>query len=155
MDPLFWFNTLMRSLHVASAVIGLGGAVAIRFAVLPALERLPNAAEAVEALQRPYKRLMHSAIGLQLVTGFYNYLVVALPNVRALRVAGQPLPGYDAVMGVKILLGLAFFAITLLLLKPVPSFQEKRNTWLSLSIAMGLVIVLLGAYLRRIWPLGP
>jgi hypothetical protein len=153
MDGEFWLNAFMRWLHVASAVVGVGTTVAMRFAVLPALQQLPNAGEVLDAIRRPVKRLIHGAIGVLLLTGLYNYLFVAIPAVRRAREAGiAALEPYHALMGVKILLSLALFTIAILLLAPVPSFHENRRTWLSVNVVLGLVILALAAYLRRLWP---
>jgi apolipoprotein N-acyltransferase len=62
---------------------------------------------------------------------------------------------YHPVMGVKILVSLALFAVALLLLAPNSPLHEKRKTWLSVNVVLGLAILLLGAYLRRLWPVGP
>lgn len=153
MDAAFWFNVLMRWVHVAAAVMGVGGTILMRFAVLPALETLPNGSEVLTAIRPMYKRLIHTAIGLLLLTGFYNYIYVSIPKVREFKDASpNPLALYHPVMGMKILLSLALFAIAIAVLAPVPSFHENRKTWLSVNVLLGLVIMLLAAYLRRIWP---
>jgi putative copper export protein len=153
MDATFWFNVLMRWLHVGAAVVGVGGTLMMRLVVLPALERLPNGGEVLQAIRPAFKRLIHSAIGLLLLTGFYNYIAVAIPKVRAFREAvPNPMAGYHAVMGGKILLSLVLFGIALALLAPVPSFHENRKSWLSVNVVLGLAILALGAYLRRLWP---
>src|SRR3569833_2588592 len=100
-DALFWFNVLMRWLHVAAAVAGVGGTIAMRFVVLPALERASNGAEVLNAIRPGFKKLIHSALGLLLLTGFYNYLVVAAKSLHKLQDAGISLPQYHAVMGIK------------------------------------------------------
>ena len=67
---MFWLNVLMRWLHLASAVIGVGGTIVLRFVVLPALESLPHGAETLQAIRPRFKRLAHSALGLLFVSGF-------------------------------------------------------------------------------------
>lgn len=145
-DPLFLFNVLTRWLHVTSAVVGVGATVMMRFVVLPALARLPNGAEILDAIRPGVKRLIHSALGLLLLTGFYNY-TVAIPKVKAAHLG----PMYHPAMGIKIVLSFALLVIATLLLKPVPSFHENRKTWLSVNVGLGLLILLLAAYLRRLW----
>src|SRR5690349_21581554 len=106
----FWLNVVMRWLHVAAAVAGVGGTLVMRLVLLPVLDRLPNGAEVLGAIRRPFKALIHGAIGMLLVTGFYNYVVVAIPKVRAYKDAAlqsgapDPLAPYNGVMGAKILL---------------------------------------------------
>jgi putative copper export protein len=151
--PLDAFNLAMRWLHVAAAVAGVGGALLMRLVLLPTLERTPSGDEALRAIRPRFKRLMHTAIGLLLVTGTYNYIAVAIPRVRAF--TGQdpnPMTPYHPVMGAKILLSLALFAIGLWLLAPTPPALPRLKTWLTVNVALGLTILLLAAYLRRLWP---
>lgn len=153
-DPIFLLNVLMRWLHVASAVVGVGGTVMLRFVLLPVLSQLPNGDEILTAVRKPFKRLMHSAIGILLLTGFYNYMAVAMPAVRAAKEAGkEAMTAYNPVMGVKILLSLVLVGIAFALLAPVPSFHEKRKMWLSVNVVLGFGIILLAGYLRRLWAL--
>lgn len=152
MDGEFWVNVVFRWLHVTAAVLGVGGTIMMRFVVLPALASREDGAEVLSAIRPAFKRLIHSAIGLLLVTGFYNYLIVAMPRVKQARAEGNTaLAAYHGVMGVKILLALALFGIGFALLKPVPSFHENRKTWLSVNAVLGLIILLLAAFLRKLW----
>jgi hypothetical protein len=149
-------NILFRWLHVAAAVTAIGGTIAMRFVILPVLGQLANGGEVLDQLRKPFKRLIHSAIGVLLLTGLYNYVIVAIPKVRALKEAGvEQMARYHMVMGTKILLALALFTIAILLLKPVPSLHENRKTWLSVNVVLGLLILLFSAYLRRLWPALP
>ena len=155
MDANFLLAWVMRWLHVVGAVVAVGATVLMRFGVLPALATLPNGEEILDAIRKPYKRLIHSAIGILLLTGLYNYIVVAIPKVRALREIPQyagSISSYHSIMGAKILLSLALFGIAMALLAPVPSMHAQRKTWLSVNVVLGLLILLLAAYLRRIWP---
>jgi uncharacterized membrane protein len=157
----FWFAVLMRFLHVASAVVAIGATVAVRFLVVPAAENRFGDALLGEIRPR-LKKLVHGALGLLLVTGVYNYVGVAIPRLKLLSAQAQAglLPGeatarlalYHPVMGLKILLALTLFTSAVLLLKPLPAMQERRRFWLALNAALGFAIVLLGAYLRRLWP---
>jgi hypothetical protein len=152
MDPQFLFNVLMRWIHVASAVAGVGGTIIMRFVLLPVLASLPNGGEVLDRIRPPFKRVIHSAIGLLFLSGLYNYGVVAIPAVRAAKAAGRlDAAAYHGVMGIKILLSLVLFGIAFALLKPVPAVHENRKTWLSVNVVLGLVIMLLAAYLRRLW----
>jgi uncharacterized membrane protein len=154
MDALFFVNVLMRWLHVAAAVVGVGGTVMMRFVLLPILYRLPNGPEVLQAVRPTFKRLIHSAIGLLLLTGLYNYGMVSIPKIRGLKETDPSalvVSAYHPVMGIKILLSLALFAIAFMLLKPVPSIHENRKTWLSVNVVLGMLILLLAAFLRRLW----
>ena len=87
MDGIFWLNFLMRWLHVGSAVAAIGGVLLMRFAVVPALVGLANGAELYGAIQKGFKRVLHSALGLAIVTGLYNYMVPTIPAIRRLKEA--------------------------------------------------------------------
>lgn len=144
----------MRWLHVASAVVGVGTTLFMRFVIVPALARVPNGGEVLDQIRPGLKRVIHSALGLLILTGFYNYLVVAAPRIRELRSTGlapEQLAMYHPIMGFKIILSLVLFVVATLLLMPLPSFHENRKTWLSVNSVLGLLILFLGAILRRLW----
>jgi uncharacterized membrane protein len=152
-DGTFWLNLVMRWLHVTAAVAGVGGTLMMRFVILPALSTLPNGGEILDRIRPLFKKLIHSAMGILLLTGFYNYLAVAAPKVKALKEQGiETLAAYHPVMGVKIILSLVLFTIAIMLLMPVPAMHEKRKTWLTVNAVLGLTILLLAAFLRRLWP---
>lgn len=156
MDGAFWFNVAMRWLHVTAAVAGVGATLFVRLALLPALRRLPDGEAVLEHLRPGLKRLIHAALGTALVTGFYNYIAVATPKAQAVReAAGESaarLAAYHPVMGVKMILSLALLGIAAALLAPVPAFHAKRERWLTVNTIIGLLILLLAAFLRRLWP---
>ena len=87
-------------------------------------------------------------LGLLLLTGLYNYIWVSRPAL-----AGQSEEvrhAYQGVMHLKILLSLALFVISFMLLAPVRAMQEKRRLWLGVNVALGLIILVLAAMLRRL-----
>jgi putative copper export protein len=156
MDPTFWLNFFMRWLHVVSAVAVVGGLLAMRFAVVPGLAGRADAAELYAAIQRSFKKLLHSALGLALLTGFYNYGVVSVGALRKIKETHSDLGllgSYHAVMGVKMLLTFALFGMAIALLKPADTLPEAKKGPLTVNLVVGLVIIALAAYLRRLWPL--
>ena len=58
---------------------------------------------------------------------------------------------YHALMGTKILLAVVFFVISALLFTPIPTFRRNRRMWLTVDVVVGLLVLLLGAYIRRLW----
>lgn len=157
MEPEALVNVVMRWLHVASAGAALGLTLAARLVLLPALSALPNGAEVMEAIRPRLKSLVHTALGLAILTGLYNYVMVVIPRIREVKADASQvelasrLAPYHGIIGGKILLSLALFVIAILLLKPVPAVYENRKTWLSVNLVLGLLVFLLGAYLRRLW----
>lgn len=158
MDATFWLNVLMRWLHVTSAVAAVGSLLVMRFAVVPALSGRADGAELYGVIQRSLKKVLHSALGTALLTGFYNYGVVAAGALRKIRdTHSGTLPGllgsYNAVIGVKMLLSFALFGMAIALLKPSDALPEARKSALTTNVIVGLLILALAAYLRRLWPL--
>ncbi|MBM3459505.1 MAG: hypothetical protein FJX77_13370 [Armatimonadetes bacterium] len=144
----FWLNVAMRWLHVGAAVVGIGATFVLRCVLIPALAGRPEGDELLGRVRSVLKRWIHGAIGVLLLTGFYNYLVVASPRAAE---AGEKLKPYHPIMGTKILLSLALFGIAILLLVPVPSFHARRKMWLTVNLVLAGLILFLGAFLRRLW----
>jgi putative copper export protein len=153
MDILFWFNVLSRWIHVTSAALVVGGLVYAGLVLLPSLVGAGEGTRPVsEALQRRFRVLLHSALGLLLLTGVYN-LVIVIPRARAL---GDAKSLYHGILGTKILLALVLFGVASVLVSrrsagegSVPGAARP----LPLAIGLGLVILLLSAILRRMWDL--
>jgi hypothetical protein len=145
MGPIFWFNVLTRWLHVTCAVVAIGSFVCLRLVLLPAL-----AGQAVlEPVMRRLKTVVHSALGLLLLTGFYNYYV-AIPKVRVLAHRAV----YHPIIGTKILLALVLFGIATALLSSRSgsgNIGEERSGGLTLILVLAIIILFLSAILRRLW----
>ena len=141
-------NLVSRWLHVTSAVVLLGGFFFFLLAVEPALRGKPEGDSLAGDIRHRFKRVAHTAIGLLLTTGFYNYLGVAASKARTAGIAAE----YHGVMGMKILLGLAVIGISILLLSPVRLSTVSRSRWLLANVAAGLAVLAAGAFLRRLWP---
>ena len=84
-----------------------------------------------------WKRFIHIGILLFLVSGFYNYLVVALPSHK-----GDKL--YHPLIGTKILLGLGMFFIASALVGRSAKFEGMRRNakfWQTVILVLAAVIV--------------
>ena len=129
---------LMRFLHILSAVTLVGGALAWRFGVIPALTSLSADTQgkvdrAIAAAWRPF---VFAAIAGVLVSGIYNLL-----NKTGLT------PAYHEVIGVKFLLVLHVFAVMVLVCRPDNAKRARQLTGVAVS---GVTIVILSAVLRWI-----
>jgi len=152
MDALFWFNVLSRWIHVTSAALVVGGLVGVGLVVLPALAGKGDVTYGIlTGVWSRYRTLLHAALGLLLLTGVYN-LIVVIPRARAL---GDAKSLYHGILGTKILLALVLFGV-------VSALVSRRATAegtaaaprpLPLAVALGLIILLLSALLRRMWDL--
>jgi hypothetical protein len=130
---------IMRWLHLASIAILVGGllygamALRARVGILPAeLER--TVADRTAARFRPRVYLAIAAI---IISGIYNLLVT---------------PGhttwYLILFSIKILLALHVFAVAILAMRPN---VERRARMMYGAGISGLIVILISAYLRRIF----
>jgi putative copper export protein len=159
MDVLFWLNVLSRWIHVTSAALLVGGLIVAGLVVLPALLGSGDGARgSLTEIWSRYRTLLHSALGLLLLTGVYN-LTIVIPRARAL---GDAKSLYHGILGTKILLALIMFGVVSVLVSrraavegqaadaPLPAPSPRP---LPFSIALGLIVLLLSAILRRMWDL--
>jgi uncharacterized membrane protein len=135
----------MRWAQSASAAVLIGGLVYARFVVAPVLaESSPEErAEALDGLGKRFRPLVYAAIAGLLVSGLYNLLTHP----------GHT-PYYHAWFGVKVLLALHVFAASALAVRAsrAPSEQEARRLRrMSGAILTGMLVILIGAYLRLIY----
>src|SRR5712692_2706315 len=139
-----WLEILSQWLHLMSAVTLIGGLLYARLVVVPALIETPPESRnrLLEQLVTRWRPIAFTVIGVSLLTGLYNFLA--------------HLPGhshtYHAVLGIKLLLALHVFTVTILLAVPrgVNPARDARRPRLMLGAAIsGLIILLRSAFLRR------
>jgi uncharacterized membrane protein len=137
--------TFMQWIHLMSAVVGLGGMGFVLLVLIPSLGVLnPEHREALfRAVSIRFRWVSWSAIGLLLISGLYNirqdYWEVTWGKSWLL-------------LTFKIGLAFALFAIVLGLTLPLKIFdrmRSRRRTWLMASFTLGVLVVLISAYLRR------
>ncbi len=132
---------LMRWLHIASAVLIIGGIAYARIAVMPALEELDrqDRPALLQQLAARYRAWIYAAPALLIGSGLYTLL----SNPGHTRY-------YYSVFAVKFLLALHVFtaAIMSVTLRQDEAALSRRMSGIVIS---GLVIIALSAYLRRIF----
>ena len=137
--------TLMQWIHLTAAVVGIGGMGFLLLILMPSLEILsPEQRDSLsKAVLGRFRWASWSAIFLLLATGLYNvrnyYWEVAWGRSWL-------------VLTVKIVLAMVVFAIALGLTLPLESLapvRARRRQWLTAGFAVGVVVILLSAYLRR------
>lgn len=146
-------DILSRWTHVATAIVILGGSVFLRFLVIPAAATLPDSEhEAFRArLMGTWRKFVSVGIALFLLSGFYNYIAVAVPRHR-----GDGL--YHGLMGLKMLLAFVVFFLASALAgrsKAFEGMRENNRRWLAITLALGFVIVGISGYLRVARPGSP
>jgi uncharacterized membrane protein len=138
-------GVLSRWLHIVSAVLLLGGVIYARAVAVPALRTLPlnDQAGAWAVLAARFRPLVYAAIAGLLVSGAYN-LLTQPGHTRA----------YHIWFGIKMLLSAHVFASAMLAVKaPGEKLEDesRRVRRLSSTVISGLLVLLVAAYLRRIY----
>jgi uncharacterized membrane protein len=152
MDPLFALTLALRWLHLLSSIILVGGLFHLRFAVLPAVETLPREHQETfhAALRRSWTIFVMAAIGLLLVTGLVNMVLV--PKLNDFQTP-EGKSAYNMLVGIKFVLALpVFFIVSTLNGRSANAerFRQKSRMWLNIAIVLSLAIVLIGGYVRFI-----
>ena len=132
-------NVFMRWLHLSSMAALIGGILYARLVSIPAA-----AAVAVDAgndlAHRAAARarlLVMTSIAALTVSGIYT--IMSIPGHT---------PRYHAWLGVKLLLAAHVFAVSLAVTRPE---NPRRTRLLTGTLISGLAVVLIAAYLRRIF----
>lgn len=137
--------SLVQWVHVAAAVIGIGSMGFFLLILTPSLGALSP--EQRDLLLRRvlgrFRWVSWSVIILLIASG--------LGNVR-LWAWDAPWGAYWKWLTVKIVLAFLVFTIALALtvpLKLLERFRARRQLWLTVAFVLGLVVILISAYLRR------
>jgi uncharacterized membrane protein len=140
--------TLIRVLHVGTAIVLVGGSFFIRFILMPAANR--QLADDVHARLRgdilaAWKWVVHGGITLLILSGGINYFRVIAEGSHK----GDGL--YHGLLGTKILLAMAIFFIASVLVGRATKFEAMRaNTrrWLAVNLVLALLIVAISGFLK-------
>jgi putative copper export protein len=125
-----------RWAHLTSVALLIGGILYARWVALPALRGLGSPATASDAMARSFRGCTVFAIVTLIATGLFNLLT------------GPPrLPPYHMWFGIKMLLALHVFAVSLISAKPGNPRRERQLAGTAVS---GAAIILIAAYLRRL-----
>lgn len=145
MDTLFPLDVLSRFIHVAAAIVMVGGTVFMRFVLMPAAKELPEAEhdQLRQRLLARWKRVVHGGIALLLLSGLYNYMQ-QIPKHK-----GDGL--YHALLGTKMLLALGVFFIASALVGRSATFEKMRQNrakWMGLIVLLSALIVGISGFLK-------
>jgi uncharacterized membrane protein len=125
-----------RALHILCAITLLGGAMAWRFAAIPAESALAEETRTKmgNATATRWRPWVLAAVAGLIISGIYNFL-----HKTGLT------PVYHAIFGIKILLALHVFAAAILAARPDNARRKRQLTGV---VASGIIIVILSAVLR-------
>jgi len=140
-------DILSRWVHVGTAIVILGGSVFMRFVLMPAAAQLPDEEHQAlrERVMGRWRKFIMAGIMLLLLSGFYNYIAIAIPAHK-----GQQGP-YHMLMGIKILLAFVVFFFASALAgrsKGLEPIRQNAGRWLAVTILLSAVVVAIAGYLK-------
>lgn len=146
MQNLFPIDVLMRWIHVGTVIVLVGGSVFKRFVLIPAVADLAESERTAlrERVSSAWRKFVGLGIGLILISGLYNYLVVSVPKHW-----GDGL--YHALLGTKMCLALVVFFLASALsgrAKGLESLRRNTKRWLTVMLLLAAVIVAISGFLR-------
>ena len=149
MDDLNLVVLISRWVHIMAAIITVGGAVFMRFALWPSATSVLDDEQHQrlrDAVRSRWAKFVHICIALLLVTGGLNFALLAmLPKIDAMP--------YHALFGVKLLMALAVFFLATALVGRSPGFAKMRKNsrkWLAVLAILGATIVLMSGMLNQV-----
>jgi uncharacterized membrane protein len=141
-----WLRLITQALHLAAAGVIVGSAIFMRAIMIPRLEAAGAAGSIPEIVDRFYSIFPWIALVGFSTTGLLNCLFwladTGLNPKESLETT------YVRALLVKVLLANALLLVSILF-GFLGSMQEDAKTWLWVPIALGVLIVLISAGLRR------
>jgi len=139
---------VLRWMHIVPAVVAGGATVFARFALLPALQSLPDAdrLRLKDAVDRRWRIVVMACIAMLLVSGITNFVLYQAPAHK-----GQGL--YHALFGIKFVAALGVFFLGSALYGRSAAFASIRanaRLWAGVAVWLVLAIVLISGVLRNI-----
>lgn len=149
-DTMLWIAVISRWVHVGTAIVLVGGLVFLRFVLGPAASQLPDDAHAMlkERVLAKWKKFVHAGIALFLLTGFFNYLVIAAPGHKGDKI-------YHMLMGIKILLALVVFVLSSALVgrsKAFEGIRAKARIWQGAILVIAALIIAISGFVKVALP---
>lgn len=148
MNDIDLVQLLSRWLHITAACTAAGGAIFMKLALHPASEGLPpeERKQLREAVRSRWSKVVMGAITVLLLTGFYNFFMI----YKAYDFKGTL---YQPIFGVKFLLAMGIFGLASVLVgrsSAAQKLREKAGKWLTVLVAMLLVLLFLSSFLKNI-----
>ena len=146
LDGYYFLLLTSRVLHVLGAIVLLGGTFYLLAIVAPRVAASggrPDADAWFAGNRAAWAKWVGIATAVLLVTGLFNFITMIKAN--------QIATSYHMFGGIKILVALviAFFAAVLAGKTALAErFREKMKFWLTVTMLVGLVIVIIGSVMR-------
>lgn len=134
-----WLTIIMRWIHITSMATLVGGMIFGRLVMTHAINTVsPDARESLgDKAAMAFRPLVIGAIFGSIVSGIYRFLSSTGHS-----------PNYHMVFGIKMLLVLHVYAVSILIVQPKNPRRARMMTGVVIS---GLCIILISAWLSRIF----
>ncbi|RKU27466.1 hypothetical protein C6499_11770 [Candidatus Poribacteria bacterium] len=145
----------MQWIHVGSVVLMIGGFFFFRVVLLPIANRSAEPTALIASALRRFGGIVWTALLTILISGLYNFITF-FRAARAEAVINSVVSDYSLyifVLGIKLFIVFLIFTLAIVLTFPYPVFdvyQKKPAPWLNLTVILGLIVIFLSAYLRRL-----
>lgn len=145
-DSLFPLLLILRYMHILGAITLMGGAIFMRFALLPSVGELgdDNRRQLHERVRSRWAKLVMASAALLLLSGIANLGLAA-------RYEFTGFVSYNMLGGIKFLFALPIFMFASFLSgrsATALKFQSNAKFWLNVNLALALLMVLLGGLMR-------
>ena len=133
----------------------IGGFFFFRVVLLPIANRSAEPTALIASALRRFGGIVWTALLTILISGLYNFITF-FRAARAEAVINSVVSDYSLyifVLGSKLFIVFLIFTLAIVLTFPYPVFdvyQKKPAPWLNLTVILGLIVIFLSAYLRRL-----
>ena len=148
-----FLKPLLQWLHVGSVALLIGGFFFFRVVLIPIANRSPAPDTLISSALRRFSGIVWPTLLTVLISGLYNVITFfRTARATAAESAGVDYSLYILVLAVKFFIVFLIYTLAIVLTFPYPVFgvfQKKPAPWLNIVIILGLVIIFLSAFLRR------
>ncbi len=133
----------------------VGGFFFFRVVFLPIANRYPESESLIASALRRFSGIVWTTLLTVLISGLYNFITF-FRGARADATIDPVVSDYSLyifVLGIKLFIVFLIFTLAIALTFPYPVFgvyQKKPAPWLNLTVILGLIVIFLSAYLRRL-----
>ena len=133
----------------------IGGFFFFRTVFLPIANRVADPAALISSALRRFSGVVWTALLTILISGLYNFITF-FRGARADAAIDPVVSDYSLyifVLGIKLFIVFLIFTLAIALTFPYSVFavyQKRPAPWLNLTIILGLIVIFLSAYLRRL-----
>jgi uncharacterized membrane protein len=145
MDQVNYLHLTSRWFHLGSIIVLVGGAVFMRFVLMPAAVDLSDAEHNSfrNRILNIWKKFVHPLVALILISGVFNIVF----KVK------ETIPTWHMLLGLKILLAMFVLFIASVLVgrsKALEPIRRDGAKWLVINIAVAAVIIIISGIMSKL-----